>query len=118
MRNYTVILSLEKIEKLLKKEFESVTFKFFQSNMEGEIVDKIQSAGNNFEGIIINPGGYAHTSVAIRDALAECKLPKIEVHLSHLARQGRIQTKPGNCTAVMVMFQDLRNMVTLRSLSS
>ena len=80
-------LSLDKIEKLLVKEFENVSFTFFHSNNEGDLVDKIQSAGNNFEGIIINPGGYAHTSVAIHDALEECNIPKIEVHLSHLARR-------------------------------
>ena len=57
-------LSLEKIEKLLTKEFENFSFTFFQSNSEGDLVDKIQDAGNNFDGIIINPGGYAHTSVA------------------------------------------------------
>ncbi|MGA8265022.1 MAG: type II 3-dehydroquinate dehydratase [Ignavibacteriaceae bacterium] len=80
-------LSLEKIEKLLTKEFENFSFTFFQSNSEGDLVDKIQDAGNNFDGIIINPGGYAHTSVAIHDALEECTIPKIEVHLSHLAKR-------------------------------
>ena len=80
-------LSLEKIEQLLSKEFIDVSFTYFQSNTEGELVDKIQSAGNNFDGLIINPGGYAHTSVAIRDALDECNIPKIEVHLSHLAKR-------------------------------
>ena len=80
-------LSLEKIEQLLSKEFIDVSFTFFQSNTEGELVDKIQSAGNDFDGLIINPGGYAHTSVAIRDALDECNIPKIEVHLSHLAKR-------------------------------
>ena len=80
-------LSLEKIEELISKEFKNDSFTFFQSNNEGDLVDKIQSANNNFDGLIINPGGYAHTSVAIHDALEECKIPKIEVHLSHLARR-------------------------------
>ncbi len=80
-------LSLEKIEKLLKEEFDNVSFIFFQSNMEGELISQIQKAGKNFDGLIINPGGYAHSSVAIRDALAECKIPRIEVHLSHLAKR-------------------------------
>jgi 3-dehydroquinate dehydratase-2 len=84
-------LSLEKIEKLLTKEFENFSFTFFQSNSEGDLVDKIQDAGNNFDGIIINPGGYAHTSVAIHDALEECTLPKIEVHLSHLAKREKFR---------------------------
>ena len=80
-------LSLEKIEKLLKEEFDNVSFIFFQSNMEGELISQIQKAGKKFDGLIINPGGYAHSSVAIRDALAECKIPRIEVHLSHLAKR-------------------------------
>jgi 3-dehydroquinate dehydratase-2 len=80
-------LSLKKIEKKIKTEFPEITFDFFQSNSEGELIDKIQSANKAFDGIIINPGGYAHTSVAIRDALAECRISKVEVHLSHLVNR-------------------------------
>ena len=80
-------LSLDKIEKLLSNEFKNVSFTFFQSNSEGELVDKIQSADDNFDGVIINPGGFTHTSVTIHDALDECQIPKIEVHLSHLAKR-------------------------------
>ncbi len=80
-------LSLESIENLLVKNFREISFSFFQSNIEGEIVSKIQAAEDEFNGVIINPGGYSHTSVAIHDALAECKLPKVEVHLSHLAQR-------------------------------
>lgn len=80
-------ITLQGIEELLKVEFPRETFDFFQSNIEGDIINSIQATGGKFEGIIINPGGYAHTSVAIRDALADCKLPKVEVHLSHLARR-------------------------------
>ncbi len=92
-KNQYGTLTLENIETKLNEEYPDDEFVFFQSNHEGEIIGKIQSAKNEFAGIIINPGGYAHTSVAIRDALAECKLPKIEVHLSHLAnREGFRQT--------------------------
>lgn len=80
-------LSLSKIQKLLIKEFPQVAFTFFQSNHEGELVDYIQSASKKYSGLIINPGGYAHTSVAILDALELCKLPKVEVHLSHIAKR-------------------------------
>jgi 3-dehydroquinate dehydratase II len=80
-------LSLEKIESVVKNLFKEFEFEFFQSNVEGEIINKIQSAGQTFNGIVINPGGYAHTSVAIRDALAEVKIPKVEVHLSHLVNR-------------------------------
>lgn len=77
--------TIHDIEKLLNREFADVYFEFFQSNSEGELIDKLQTAHTYFDGIIINPGGYAHTSVAIKDALTECKLPKVEVHLSNLA---------------------------------
>lgn len=59
-----------------------VSVKFFQSNHEGAIVDKIQNALGDFDGIIINPAAYTHTSVAIRDALAAVNLPTAEVHIS------------------------------------
>lgn len=80
-------LSLDQIIKLLIQEFSSMKFESFQSNIEGEIVTKIQDAENEFDGMMINPGGYAHTSVAIMDALEICKIPKVEVHLSHLANR-------------------------------
>ncbi len=80
-------LTLENIESVVTKSFPEIDFIFFQSNHEGEIVSKIQSVEESFEGLIINPGGYSHTSVAIHDALAECKLPKVEVHLSHLTQR-------------------------------
>ena len=80
-------LNLEQIIELLKQEFPTIEFSSFQSNIEGELVSVIQSADKNYDGIIINPGGYSHTSVAIMDALEICKIPKIEVHLSHLANR-------------------------------
>lgn len=78
-------LTLDDINNNILSKFPDDNFEFYQSNVEGEIVTKIQNANNNFDGIIINPGGYGHTSVAIRDALQDTKLPKIEVHLSNLA---------------------------------
>jgi 3-dehydroquinate dehydratase-2 len=80
-------LTLQKISSILEREFPKDKFIFFQSNLEGDIVGQIQKAKNIFDGIIINPGGYAHTSVAIRDALADSNLPKIEVHLSNLSNR-------------------------------
>ncbi len=80
-------LNIEQIIDLLKKEFPGVEFSSFQSNLEGELVSAIQYADENYNGIIINPGGYSHTSIAILDALEICRIPKIEVHLSHLANR-------------------------------
>ncbi|MDX9928828.1 MAG: type II 3-dehydroquinate dehydratase [Bacteroidales bacterium] len=56
----------------------------FQSNIEGEIVDQIQSAGSSADAIIINPAGYTHTSVAIADAIALVRIPVVEVHITNL----------------------------------
>src|SRR5574338_860871 len=86
-KNLYSALSSNQIIKLLKSEFKEFTFSLFQSNIEGEIVSKIQTADKNFDGLIINPGAYAHTSIAIMDALEICKILKIEVHLSHLANR-------------------------------
>jgi 3-dehydroquinate dehydratase-2 len=80
-------MTLSEIESLVKREFPKDKIEFFQSNHEGKIVDEIQKSPDYFDAIIINPGGYAHTSVAIRDALELLKLPKIEVHLSNLSKR-------------------------------
>ena len=61
--------------------------KCFQSNHEGAIVDEIQNALNNFDGIIINPAAYTHTSVAILDALKAVNIPSVEVHISDVAKR-------------------------------
>ncbi|OGP61379.1 MAG: type II 3-dehydroquinate dehydratase [Deltaproteobacteria bacterium RBG_13_61_14] len=73
---------LKKLGRALKLRVEC-----FQSNHEGELVQKIQQARGRVAAILINPGGYTHTSVAIRDALAFTELPVIEVHLSNLAKR-------------------------------
>ncbi len=69
---------------LLKKEFPGVEFTYFQSNVEGELINEIQKAGNSADGIILNPGGYTHTSVAIGDAVAAINVRVIEVHISNI----------------------------------
>lgn len=82
-------LSLESIcDKVTKKFTGKVEFSFRQTNIEGEIVELINFAEEDgFDGIVINPGGFAHTSIIIRDALELCSLPKVEVHLSNLAQR-------------------------------
>jgi 3-dehydroquinate dehydratase II len=82
-------VSLEKIEhncKALAKEL-AIEVSFRQSNNEGELVDIIQDAVDNFDGIIINAAAYTHTSVAIRDALEIFQKPKIELHISNIFKR-------------------------------
>jgi len=68
----------------LKSKYHSVEFSYFQSNLEGELIDELQRVGFSFTGIILNPGGYTHTSVAIGDAIAAIKTQVIEVHISNV----------------------------------
>lgn len=68
----------------LQKLFPAVEFSYFQSNIEGEIIDQLQKVGFTYDGIIINPGGYTHTSVAIGDAIAAVTTPVVEVHISNV----------------------------------
>lgn len=77
--------TLEDIENLLTNSFPDIEFIFFQSNLEGELVEKIQSLlYGDVKGVIANFGGYSHTSVAIRDALDLLSIPIVEVHLSNI----------------------------------
>ena len=76
---------VEKIEKYAKEK--GVYVKCFQSNHEGDIVDEIQKAYNNFDGIVINPAAYTHTSVAILDALKAVSIPTVEVHISEVSKR-------------------------------
>ena len=68
----------------LKNEFNGIKIEYFQSNVEGELIDKIHEAGFSYDGIILNAGAYTHTSVAIRDAIAAVTTDVIEVHLSNI----------------------------------
>ncbi len=82
-------MKLEQIHAQMK-EFATqngVEVEFFQSNLEGEIVDKIQECYGEANGIIINPAAYTHTSIAIRDAISAVALPTIEVHISNIHRR-------------------------------
>ncbi len=77
-------LSMESIHELIIQKFPNDTFTFFQSNDEGELIEVVQTADLEYDGVIINPGGYSHTSVALHDALEICLIPKVEVHLSNI----------------------------------
>ena len=68
----------------LKKRYPAVEITYFQSNVEGELINELQRVGFDQDGIIFNPGGYTHTSVAIGDAVAAIKTPVVEVHISNI----------------------------------
>lgn len=88
-------ITLEKINSeilALAKEL-NIDVEVFQSNIEGEIVSKIGDARNLFDGLVINPAAYTHTSVAIRDAISGSKLPAIEVHISNVYAREEFRQK-------------------------
>lgn len=76
--------SFDSYMKELVAEFPEIELTSFQSNVEGEIINKIQETGFSLDGIVLNAGGYTHTSVAIADAIAAIKIPVIEVHISNV----------------------------------
>lgn len=77
-------LSFEQYLQQLQAQYPSVLFTYFQSNVEGELINAIQAAGAAADGIVLNPGGYTHTSVAIGDAIAAIAVPVVEVHISNI----------------------------------
>ena len=76
--------SFEDFFEELKTSYTNIFFSYYQSNIEGELVNELQRVGFDYDGIILNPGGYTHTSVAIGDAIAAIKAPVIEVHISNV----------------------------------
>lgn len=89
------VLSLEELNSLLeiKAAQLNIQLKIFQSNYEGKIIDLIQCSTEEADGLIINPGAFTHYSYAISDALEDCKIPIIEVHLSNIHSREEFRTK-------------------------
>ena len=87
--------TLKEIEKICNDYSikNDIKFSFFQSNIEGELVDKIQTSRNNQDGLIINAGGYTHTSISIHDALKILKIPIIELHISNIYNREEFRHK-------------------------
>ena len=94
-KNHYGSFTLKEIEKNCNNysSKNDIKLSFFQSNIEGELVNKIQASRNNFDGLIINAGGYTHTSVAIHDALKILKIPIIELHISNIYNREEFRHK-------------------------
>ena len=88
-------MSLEQIHDQLKNAAaqNGVEVEFFQSNLEGEIVDRIQECLGTVDGIMINPAAYSHTSIAIKDALSAVSMPVVEVHISNIYKREEFRQK-------------------------
>ncbi|MGY4386248.1 3-dehydroquinate dehydratase-2 [Pedobacter sp. UYP24] len=91
----------------LRSMYSILEIEYFQSNVEGELINKLHKVGFDYDGIVINAGGYTHTSVAIADAIAAIKTPVIEVHISNIyAREEfrHVSLTGKNCKGVLTGF--------------
>jgi len=91
----------------------------YQSNIEGEIVDKIQQARGKYDGILINAGGYTHTSVVIRDAIAAVQIPTVEIHMTNIHSREEFRHTSllsGVCKAIIAGFGDQSYILALEGL--
>ncbi len=77
----------------LKTRFQDRSLEYFQSNHEGALIDKLHEVGFDYDGIVFNPGGYTHTSIAIRDAISAITTPVFEVHISNIAEREDFRQK-------------------------
>ncbi len=102
-------MTLEQIHEQMKGSAQQngVELEFFQSNLEGEIVDRIQESLGTVDGILINPAAFSHTSIAIKDALSAVNLPTVEVHISNIYKREEYRQKSitaGAATGVITGF--------------
>ena len=91
----------------LRKRYANITINYYQSNVEGEIINKLHEVGFSIDGIVMNAGAYTHTSVAIADAIAAIKAPVIEVHISNVYKREEFRHKSllaANCKGVIAGF--------------
>ena len=86
-------ISFESYLENLKKKYSEVDIDFFQSNIEGELIDKIQEVGFSYDGIVLNAAAYTHTSVGISDSIASISSPVIEVHISNIHAREEFRSK-------------------------
>lgn len=99
--------SFESYLNLLKQLFENIRIDYFQSNWEGELIDHLHAARGVYDGIVLNAGGYTHTSVALADAIAAIKVPVVEVHISNILKREDFRHKSligPNCIGTIMGF--------------
>ncbi len=99
--------SFEAYLEKLRGRYPAVEIEYYQSNVEGEIINKIHEVGFSFDGIILNAGAYTHTSIAIADAIAAIKAPVIEVHISNVYKREEFRHNSmlaANCMGVIAGF--------------
>ena len=97
-------ISFETYFKRLKEEFCAIELEYYQSNVEGELINKLQEVGFSYDAILLNTGGYTHTSVAIADTVAAIDTPVIEVHISNIYAREEFRKRSllsPNCKAVI-----------------
>jgi 3-dehydroquinate dehydratase-2 len=97
-------VSFEEYFLKLKEEFSDLNLEYFQSNIEGELIDKLQEVGFSYDFILLNAGGYTHTSVSITDCIKSIKTPVIEVHISNIYAREKFRENSLlsiNCKAVI-----------------
>lgn len=99
--------SIDSFIEQLKTQYSIIDIDYYQSNVEGELINKLHEVGFSYDGIILNAGGYTHTSVAIADAIAAIKTPVVEVHVSNIyAREEyrHVSLTGKNCKGVLTGF--------------
>ncbi len=99
--------SIDSFIEKLKEQYSIIEIDYYQSNVEGELINKLHEVGFSYDGIILNAGGYTHTSVAIADAIAAIKTPVVEVHVSNIyAREEyrHVSLTGKNCKGVLTGF--------------
>ncbi|WP_442587151.1 type II 3-dehydroquinate dehydratase [Pedobacter sp. AW31-3R] len=100
-------MGFEDYLKELKEKYPAIEISYYQSNVEGELINKLHETGFTYDGIIINAGGYTHTSVALADAIASIQTPVVEVHVSNIyAREEyrHVSLTGKNCKGVLTGF--------------
>lgn len=97
-------ISFEEYFLKLQKEFSEINLEYFQSNIEGELIDKLQEVGFSYDYILLNAGGYTHTSIAITDCVKSIETPVIEIHISNIYAREKFRKNSLlsiNCKAII-----------------